>query len=121
MFAQSTPEIETFRTMFDNADKTPILIQEKATEFDVFVSTDLPETKDLWLRIESIDQAAGTVRISSTELHQLYIFDISGKLIQQTKDKSGHYRVSLNKQSGVYIFKFVNKRGHTHIEKIPLY
>lgn len=34
MFAETTPEIETFRTMFDNADRSPVLVQSQSLAID---------------------------------------------------------------------------------------
>lgn len=121
MFAESTPEIETFRDMFENADRTPILVGEKNTEFDGFVSTEDPGTKNSWVALRSIDREAGKVNITSTALHDLNIFDISGKLIYQTRDKSGDYSISLSKQSGLFILQFQNKAGESRLEKIYFY
>lgn len=38
MFAETTPEIETFRTMFDNTDRSPVLVQSQVLEIP-FVGT----------------------------------------------------------------------------------
>ena len=121
MFAESTPEIETFRSMFDQADRTPVLIEDESVEFEVFVSTSAPLDNPSWIKIRSIDSASGDIRIASTKRHQLSVFDTSGKLIYFLKDKSGDYGISLNRPNGVFLCVFENEHGNTKIEKIYLY
>ncbi|KAA3622770.1 MAG: hypothetical protein DWQ02_25580, partial [Bacteroidetes bacterium] len=121
MFAVSTPEIETFRTMFDQADRTPILIEDESVEFEVFVSTESPETLRDWITIRGIERTSGKVWISSSQRHNLSVFDTSGKLIHFSKDKNSDYSISLNTPGGVCIFHFETSDGKTKIEKVYFY
>jgi hypothetical protein len=121
MFAVSTPEIETFRTMFQNADKAPILIDDEEVVFGAIVATHNLDPTEKWIKTLTVDRGIGMVTITSSALHDLKVFDVSGKLIHQAADKSGHYSISLGKQSGIFIFHFVDKKGNAHIEKIYFY
>lgn len=121
MFAVSTPEIETFRSMFDQADRTPILIEDESVEFEVFVTTESPEILPDWVTIQAIERTSGKVWISSSQRHNLSVFDSSGKLIHFSKDKNSDYGISLNTPGGVCIFHFETPDGKTKIEKVYFY
>lgn len=121
MFAESTPEIETFRAMFENADRSPILVKKRDAEFEGYVSTTDYEPEVKWVKIKAIDRGNSQVLINSTTNHDYKVFDISGKLLQSGKDKSGDYSISLNRNSGVYIIHFLNESGISKVEKIYFY
>jgi predicted transcriptional regulator len=59
----------------------------------------------------------GKVTVSSTQKHDLQVFDASGKLVFFKKRQNDIYEIIL-KNRGVYVFHFITKKGQIQTEKV---
>lgn len=117
MFAETSPEIEAFRAMFDAADRTPFLINEASMMLD-FLNPVKEVTEEKQFAVYPNPSNDGVLFVQSKEIHHLKIFDLNGKLIKEFKNKLDIYSLNLNDLDGIYIFQFENKNGLIEIEKV---
>jgi hypothetical protein len=118
MFAESTPEIDAFRTMFDTADRTPVLIREASDFFSPPV-TAKERPSGHFIRLYPTPSADGRIFVQSTVPHDVKIFGLNGQLVDVLKRKSGNYELRLP-GSGVFLLKFEGKNGRVQMEKVVM-
>jgi hypothetical protein len=111
LFAYSSPQIDTFRTMYDQADKSPILIQQTVLNNVPIspVSTRNPAQVDV--RITPTVTASGWVQITALEdvrVQQVRVWDASGRLVWQRNTSDP---VQLPQKSGAYWIEVQTSRG----------
>lgn len=120
MFAFSTPEIDSFRTMFDAADHSPTLIAEAILD-SVFVSpvsTDQLDNKGLVKIFPSLS-SDGRVFIQpqgNIQLKQVQVWDAAGRLVWN-KPWSNHQAVQLPGNNGIYFVSVMSSKGRT-VQKV---
>ncbi len=117
MFAETTPEIEEFRTMFDGADKTPVLIKEKTLEVELFkvgISEQLAQSE--FVKLHRISNKE--ISIDAEEAHEFIIYDTNGRLISKGNRFAGDYVLELPNSVGMYFIRFLNKNGGVQMEKV---
>lgn len=111
MFAYNSTEIDTFRTMYDNADKSPILVQSD-TLTDTSLGVD--DVKELGVRIFPNPVRDGILRIDglSDRVLSVEVFDVRGRLVT-VPVLTGHSRleVPLPVGKGTYIVAFRTSTG----------
>ena len=117
MFAESTPEIDAFRPMFDAADRTPVLIREASAFFSPPVAAKERKPSGNFIRLYPTPSADGQIFIQSTQPHDVKVFGMNGQLLDVFKGKSGSYELQLKKQ-GVFLLKFEGKNGRGQVEKV---
>lgn len=85
MFAESTPEIDSFRQMYENADLSPVLIASQSMD-SIFIKS--VNTKDLiaadWLTIYPNPTTDGRIFIAKAkaiEIQEVRVFDLLGRLV----------------------------------------
>ncbi|MFT5263170.1 MAG: hypothetical protein ACI8YQ_001910 [Polaribacter sp.] len=119
MFEVSTPEIETFRDMFNEADQSTVLVGT-ATLDSVFLDTRVA-TKEInkipnGIKLSPNPTRDGWVQISLPEGHKMIgieVYNLNGQLM------SNHSRLDfeLPEQQGVYIVRLKTDSGE-FVEKI---
>jgi len=113
MFAFSTPEIDSFRIMFDAADKSPSLVAEVMLD-SVLVST--VSTKNIdnqgLVRVYPSLTQDGRVTvqaIGNAQIKRVQVWDAAGRLVW---DKPlGNTPIQLPAQSGVYYISVATEHG----------
>ncbi len=119
MFAESTPEIEIFRSMFDAADRSPVLIKEATTAFDLFVSNhNIVHTPFVTITQNLLFEPK--VDVQSSDLHNVLIYNVKGQFLRKLERQSGSYSIELPDAAGLYILQF-QQEGRVQTEKIILY
>lgn len=119
MFAVSTPEIDAFETMFNNADHTPVLVAADSV-MNINVVTGTNELTESRFEVYPNPTKDGFVRVSTKDGEQitlLTVFDVSGKLVDtfnsiptkgiQLPDDAGIYLIQVDTESGSELIKVV--------------
>lgn len=118
MFAYNTPEIDAFRTMYGQADGTPVLVKE-AVILDL--STGIDDIQELGVRIFPNPVSDGTLRIDGLDQRttSIQVFDMRGALIADQRawrgprftlpvpSGAGTYLVVLNTTVGRFVERVV--------------
>ena len=111
MFSYSSPEIDSFRVMFNNADNAPVLVAEEKID-SIFVTS--VSSKNLRLdnpvSITPTLTTDGRIQVhvsAQVKLVQVQIFDSNGRLCGQQPSAE----VILPDQRGVYFVLIVTDRG----------
>lgn len=117
MFADSTPEIETFRAMFQQADRSPVAVKS-AQLSDVFVdgTTALHEH---WLAqavrvYPNLTAANGSCFIqtdASLTIRSIQLLDIKGRLLATWPAGTHQLSMPAHIGGGVHLFSIVTDKG----------
>lgn len=112
IFASSTPEIETFRTMFDSADKSAVAVANTHID-DVYVDGTVP-TKEI-LKVFSVNIAPNPVigstcniAVNGATLKEVKVYDGQGRLLATETEHPG--RVNLPGK-GLFLVEIITDRG----------
>jgi hypothetical protein len=112
MFSESTPEIETFRTMFDNADRSPVAVRSTQIS-DVYVDG-ITATAEAFLqkavRVFPNPAPGGfcAVQASGVDVRGIKVFDIKGRLLQTLP--AGSNQVQLPR-AGIFLLEVTTDKG----------
>jgi hypothetical protein len=113
MLAESTPEIDTFRTMYENADLSPVLIASQNLD-SIFVQSlatnNIIEVE--WLKVFPNPTNDGFVSISKPEAIEIYkvkIYDGVGRLVKEVQQD--FYQIQLPQMEGLIILEIETDRG----------
>ncbi len=117
MFAESTPEIDAFRTMFDAADRTPVLVRETSDYFAPPVAAKERKPFQNFVQLYPTPSSDGLIFVKSSLLHDVKIFSLNGQLLNSLSSKSGNYELRLP-QKGLFLIKFEGKNGRVQVEKV---
>ncbi|MEY3193961.1 MAG: hypothetical protein RIQ78_57 [Bacteroidota bacterium] len=112
MFEWSAPEIDSFKTMFEAADRTPILVAEqvlqdifvtpvatKSKDIDAFVSISPSVTQDGWIFIKPMGNGS---------VHGIEVWNTNGQSVLKTTNSTA---VLLPDQKGFYLISVNTNRG----------
>ena len=103
MFAFDTPEINTFRTMFEAADGTPTLVKETSL-LDVSLAVD--DIRESGLRIFPNPVRDGLLRIEgiTARVENIEVFSASGALVSSHRPQGREtWQVALPQGAGTYL------------------
>lgn len=117
MFAFNTPEIDAFRTMYENADHTPVLVAEDSIVGVQLITSGRPASAlDRW-KVHPNPTRDGLVRLSTASVRpeRIEVFDSSGRLLRTLAGDA--VEVMLPTTKGVYHIRAV-KGGDTVIRKV---
>lgn len=116
MFQFTNSTIDTFRTMYNAADKTPFLI---ASDTISIISSSLASRADRSIALVSPTASSGYFTIRSAQsIRELMVFSSGGKLILQSQPRAKQYQLDLSdRESGVYYVRVSTSEG-TVTEKI---
>ena len=117
LFDHSTPHIETFRSMFDATDRTPILVGERAAEAGEISAVGEAKRSARFVQLYPVPSADGRIFVNSTRRHDVKIFDLSGRQVAVFRRKSGNYELKLE-GSGVFLMQFLGQGGVVQVEKV---
>lgn len=120
MFAFSSPEIDSFRTMFDAADRSPILIAETFLD-SVFVTP--VSVKNLAnegsIKVFPTLSSDGRVNVRAAgniQIRRVQVWDSAGRMVWDKPFSSGD-PIQLPRQSGVYFVAVETGKGKV-VEKV---
>lgn len=116
MFEYETPEILLFKSMFDNADRSPFLIAEAVIDS---VSVGINEEDLIQLQLYP-NPSNGVVYIRSDNNYDLSIeiYSISGQLIERFENVD---QISLPEEKGVYILRITSEGKDALIKRVVRY
>lgn len=119
MFDESTPEIETFRTMFDQADQSPVLVAS-ANLKDIFVESTSVNDPDNESPVFLYPNPTfdGIVHFSKNivaSIEVVNIYNQNGKLEKSITKTEG--TIHLPEEKGIYIVEIISKDARI-IEKM---
>ncbi len=112
MFEASTPEIETFRTMFNNADRSPVAVG--STQLGGVYVDGVTAAKDAWLqqavRILPNPAPGGLcfVQGMGVEIRAIKVFDLKGRLVQTLPAGSSQIQLP---RTGVFVLEIATDKG----------
>ena len=111
MFGETTPEIETFRTMFDEADKSPVLVASANIEDILIESTSISEIAEKNLiQVYPNPTFSGQIQFSSSSpVEQIRVFNQNGVLIHTISQIQN--QLKLPSEKGVYFVEFLSEEG----------
>ena len=120
MFAYNTAEIDTFRTMYEAADGTPVLVKEQSI---VDVSLAVDDIRESGLRIFPNPVRDGLLRIEgiTERIEGIEVFDLRGSLLSRYTPNGQHaWQVVLPKNPGTYLV-VVNVGGRRLTQRVVAY
>lgn len=103
IFAANTPEITTFKTMFDAADRSPVFVGGTSID-DLFISSTSVTPRGAGINVSPNPTADGVVRIgipSGTTLRGVKIYAPDGRLVGEEKGAAAECH--LPAQKGLYL------------------
>ncbi len=122
MFDENTPEIDAFREMFQEADRSPVLLKTQSIEVDeIKSSTNQPESQDENIILVNSFSNDGIFHIESTEFHDIAVYDLNGRKVLQKQLQNGDYQIELKTQKGMYLLTFSTSSGQVITKKIVHY
>ncbi|MGK0364380.1 MAG: cytochrome c553 [Saprospiraceae bacterium] len=120
MFAETTPEIETFRTMFDNADRSPVLVEEQTLAID-FVGVSAVEKPTYSADIQTFpNPTTGWITLDlpeNAEVENIEIRNVNG---QKIGDYSRNDRTFLLPAKGVYLISIYDNEGNQMTKRVVM-
>ena len=112
MFEWSAPEIDSFKTMFEAADRAPILVAEqvlqdifvtpvatKSKDIDAYVSISPSVTQDGWIFIKPL---------GNSSVHGIEVWNTNGQSVLKSTNSTA---VLLPDQKGFYLISVNTNRG----------
>ncbi|MBI5915583.1 MAG: T9SS type A sorting domain-containing protein [Bacteroidetes bacterium] len=117
MFGHNSPEIDAFRTMFDAADRTPVLIKSAEIFAEPIVSSTVVPAKTSFIRLYPTPTFDGRIFVESSLEHDVQVFDPKGRLVRTMRSKSGRYELHLQER-GVFLVQFKTKNGRVQTENV---
>ena len=118
MFDVSTPKIDFFKDLYDEADREPFLITQELMDLDIFVNTDEIDPPKDWIIVENISK--NRLKIEANYNHKWRLFDLNGRIIREMENGKGSYEIDLAGLSGIYILTFETENSLVYSEKIHL-
>lgn len=104
LFQDSTPEIETFKNLFNNSDRAPVVISHDTMSVSVItVSGNAIQSYDLL--VQSNPTVDGVVKLMGKNLriHRIAVYDVQGHLISSENNiYQAQTTVELPLEKGVY-------------------
>lgn len=115
IFSVSTPEIDSFETMFNAAERTPVPMRSISMEVGPFVG--IKESKNE-LQARIYERSAGELMVTSQKQVTVQCFDMTGKLIEERKFNSGNNLWRLNVATGTYLFNITDGSDRRKVQKV---
>jgi hypothetical protein len=113
MFALSTAPINTFRDMYDNADKQPFLMQKDSVQ-NVQLITGIQEQANEFIVYPSLT-ADGRISISSPfDIKTITVYNAEGKLVLTQNSNARQARITLPETSGIYFIEVQTSNKSFH-------
>ncbi len=119
MFGETTPEIETFRSMFAAADRMPVLVKSSALMVEALPSGVRNTAQQPFVKLYPTLTSNGQLFVQSSQAHEVRVLDLKGRQIEHLKNKTGNYELRLGGK-GVFIVQFRSRDGRIQTEKVLL-
>jgi hypothetical protein len=117
MFNETTPEIETFRSMFAAADRAPVLVRSAEIVVDPIISGVKNQHQTTFVKLYPTLSSNGRLFVESSQVHDVKVFDLKGRQIELLRNKAGNYELSLTGR-GVFLVQFKGRDGRVQTEKV---
>ncbi|MEY3051277.1 MAG: hypothetical protein RLY31_1062 [Bacteroidota bacterium] len=119
LLAASTPAIEQFRTMFESADKAPVLVQSAELAVAPLVALPPDRYPNLTRSAKVFPLLApdGVIQVTAAFPHDITVYDLSGNLTHMEKDRQGTTRLSLERK-GLFLVVVGDRTGWRQAEKV---
>ncbi len=128
MFAASTTEIDDFKAMYEAAERAPFLMKSRSVDVGSLTSIDTESIQEFlnqnnskqFVTVYQDINKPQTLHLKSNKVHDLYLYDINGRLVRQWNQQQGQYELFLNPSlpKGIYVLKILGKKGQIQNEKI---
>lgn len=100
MLAYTGPRIDSFRTMYENADGTPTLVAADSVSNDI---TGMAEMEQGGIALWPNPTHTGDVEVRSERIEQVKVFDASGRRVEAIiRRTQGGWRITLPPAPGTY-------------------
>ena len=117
MFGETTPEIETFRSMFNAADRMPMLVKASELLVDPLPSSVKDRRGEPFVKIYPNPTSDGRLFVQSSSEHELRVFDLKGQIVAFYPQKMGNYELQLPGR-GVFLTQYKNRNGQVQVERV---
>ena len=117
MFAESSPEIDQFKSMFAETDRTPVKMNETTIFADPISDSKEVSEDFIFATLYPVPSADGKIFIQSSQKHELRVYSPGGILIDRQNRGKGNYDLHL-KGNGLFLFHFTNNKGYTQVERV---
>ncbi len=119
MFAFETPEITSFRTMYDEEGADPVMVDEVMTSTFVQSTSELESAADLAVYPSIISVGEELTISSSVAMENISIYSVSGKLVYEENSLNDFLvRISTRLSRGTYLIAVSNSKGIIGVEKV---
>ncbi|KAA3624177.1 MAG: T9SS C-terminal target domain-containing protein [Bacteroidetes bacterium] len=121
MFSHSSTEIDAFKSYYDNADKTPVLVSESVI-VSALTAVDDPDLKGSLKIFPNPSHNNFTVESSQYNISDLELFTLEGEAvkieIEQSTGKSAS--INMDQQQGLYLLKIKLEGAGSTIYKLAV-
>ncbi len=122
MMTYSSPEIDSFRTMFNNADQTPVRIASDSIINMVVLSTDQNLLSENEIEVYPTLSTDGKVFVKTRPGHgikHIDVYDLQGRMVNEMNFNGiiNSCTVALPSKQSVYLMKILSE-GKIHYRKI---
>jgi hypothetical protein len=118
MFEVSTPEIHAFSNMFQNADRSPVLMKSHQLSVDEFVSV-ASLRKDVQARVYA--KSNGELMVITQEEIAVQCYDLKGAMISERKFQTGNTPWQTNLAPGTYLIFLKTQDGRRKVQKVVIH
>lgn len=113
MFSQTTPEIESFKVQFEEADRTPFLIRQDTVHVAGYSSVqNISQSKT---PISSLGN--GLLEIDLKQNAEITVFNLAGKLILRKKMSAGTQELNIGLEQTILIV-YLKTNNNEEIQKV---
>ncbi len=105
MFAHGAPEIDSFRSLYDAADRSPVLVREQVV---IDMSEGIDDLQELGVRVFPNPVRDGQLRVEGLDrrIQQVELFDLRGARIAAYRPSAGPVWQLPLQRSGTYLLVF---------------
>jgi hypothetical protein len=114
MFTHSAAEIDTFKAMYNSADKEPILTGADSV-VNLNITTGIWQTPNASLSVGPNPTSDGWIRINlvSSQLKEIELYDLNGKraAVKMIPNGANNYKLHLPDEPGIWILRIRTQVG----------
>jgi hypothetical protein len=117
MFDHNTPEIDAFRTMFDAADRAPVLVKSADLLLEPLTSRAVERSRVSFVKVFPNPTSDGRLQVAASQLHDVHVYDLKGRELNTLRRKSGSYEIALPGR-GMFLVQFRGRDGRVQVERV---
>ena len=112
MFTFTSAEIDTFKTMFNAANKTPVLVAEDSILNVALISSVASITKDKCKVWPTMSDGRITISLSETNfIEKVEVFNSEGKLeLIENQNRGSLFSFNLPDATGIYLLRIQSNK-----------